>query len=92
MVDRRLSYVGSLNVLSNSESSGELMVAIPGEKFAERLMSHQGASVFAAGATVCERHDVRRHARRGESPPVWRWLCTACPPSSQRVIRFPNQS
>ena len=78
VIDRRTTSVGSLNALSNNPSSQELMVAVEGERFAQRLLDYQQAEKLASGPRRCADHGGRAHARRGPKG-GWRWVCPSCP-------------
>ncbi|MFG1952092.1 AAA domain-containing protein [Micromonospora sp. NPDC048830] len=81
VVDERLVLLGSLNVLSQSDSR-EVMLVMQGKCFARKLLQHERAQTFAhppacgrcGGAQV----DLRRTKAQG-----WYWRCYAPNPQPE---------
>lgn len=78
VVDERLVLLGSLNVLSQSNSR-EVMLVMQGECFARKLLDHEQARTFAkppaCGKCGSTKIDLRRTAAKD-----WYWRCYAPKP------------
>jgi phosphatidylserine/phosphatidylglycerophosphate/cardiolipin synthase-like enzyme len=82
IIDRQLTWIGSLNTLSHHEggnSTREIMVLNEGRQFAERILRHEQAEAFAkAPPSHCPGTEMElarsESARRNYT---WYWRCAA---------------
>lgn len=93
VVDDETVFVGSLNTLSHAKSGGrrEVMALHRGRRFAQRVLEHMHARIFAAPPRCphCSRQaDLRRWTPRGADA-GWRWSCPNKCVKPWRVV-FPS--
>lgn len=78
VIDERLVLLGSLNVLSQSNSR-EVMLVMHGECFARKLLDHEQARTFAKPPT-CETCGSTKIDLRRTQAKDWYWRCYAPKP------------
>lgn len=78
VVDERLVLLGSLNVLSQSNSR-EVMLVMQGECFARKLLDHEHARTFANPPICGECSSTKIDLRRTKAKD-WYWRCYAPKP------------
>jgi phosphatidylserine/phosphatidylglycerophosphate/cardiolipin synthase-like enzyme len=75
VIDERLVLLGSLNVLSQSNSR-EVMLVMRGECFARKLLEHERARTFAQ-PPKCEKCGSTKVDLRRTEAKDWYWRCYA---------------
>ncbi len=78
VIDERLVLLGSLNVLSQSNSR-EVMLVMQGECFARKLLDHEQARTFAKPPTCGKCGSIKIDLRRTPAKD-WYWRCYAPKP------------
>lgn len=75
VIDDEFTFVGSLNALSFTDETLEIMLGLPGEEVATSILRHRRAVVFARGVRTCQEHQALKYARNVGQ---WRWICAEC--------------